>query len=221
MSEISHLEEAGFELKRAALGTESLEPLLRLSAPTAVSDPVYHRSGGAFAARGLLRKVPALGRQLEASGIDALASAALGERAVPIDATFFDKHARANWTVPGHQDRIVAVSSTTNRKHRIRDGIAYAEVDAQTLAGLIALRLHFDATDVDSGALCVVPGTHRNGVMTHLQILEVPLERYLPCAAAPGDVLLLRPLLLHRSSPSRSDGQRRVLHVVYAPKELA
>jgi hypothetical protein len=56
--------------------------------------------------------------------------------------------------------------------------------------------------------------------MTNGQILEVPLERYVPCAAAAGDVLVLRPLLLHRSSRSRGDGQRRVLHVVYATKEL-
>ena len=149
-----------------------------------------------------------------------MATAALGERAVPIDATFFDKHARANWTVPGHQDRIIAIAGATERKHRIRDGIAYAELDAQTLAGLIALRIHFDVADGDTGALCVVPGSHRNGVMTNGQIREIPVERYVPCTAAAGDVLVLRPLLLHRSAPSRGDGQRRVLHVVYATMEV-
>jgi hypothetical protein len=80
-----------------------------------------------------------------------------------------DKHARANWTVPGHQDRIVAVAATTARKHRIRDGIAYAELDAITLAGLVALRIHFDPTDGETGALCVVPGSHLNGVMPSAQ----------------------------------------------------
>jgi len=50
--------------------------------------------------------------------------------------------------------------------------------------------------------------------------MNVPLERYIACRAAPGDVLILRPLLLHRSSPSRGEGRRRVLHVVYATKEL-
>ena len=202
------------------MNAECLDLLLRLTTPAAVSGAVHHRAGGAFAARGLLQKVPELGGQLEACGINALASAALGDRAVPIDATFFDKHARANWTVPGHQDRIMAIASSTERKHRIRDGVAYAELDAKTLAGLVALRIHFDPTDGDTGALCVVPGSHQSGVMTNGQILAVPLERYVPCAAAAGDVLVLRPLLLHRSSPSRGDGQRRVLHVVYATNEL-
>jgi hypothetical protein len=40
-----------------------------------------------------------------------------------------------------------------------------------------------------------------------------------PCTADVGDVLILRPLLLHRSSPSQGAGQRRVLHVVYGAQE--
>lgn len=216
----SDLESAGFTLRRDVVNAESRDLLLRLTTPAVISGAVHHRVGGAFAARGLLRKVSELARLLEACGIDGLASAALGDRAVPLDATFFDKHARANWTVPGHQDRVVAVASTTPRKHRIRDGIAYAKLDAKTLAGLVALRIHFDATDGDSGALGVVPGSHLNGVMPNEQILKVPLEQYVSCAAGAGDVLILRPLLLHRSSPSRGKGQRRVLHVVYGTQKL-
>ena len=219
-AESADLETAGFTLKRDVVNADDRDLLLRLTTPAAVAGAVHHRAGSAFAARGLLRKVPELGRELQAYGIDALASAVLGDRVAPIDATFFDKHARANWTVPGHQDRVLAVATGTTRKHRIRDGVAYAELDAQTLAGLVALRIHFDPTDGDTGALCVVPGSHRNGVLTNNQILEVPLDRYVPCAARAGDVLVLRPLLLHRSSASRGDGQRRVLHVVYATNEL-
>jgi ectoine hydroxylase-related dioxygenase (phytanoyl-CoA dioxygenase family) len=117
-----------------------------------------------------------------------------------------DKQARANWTVPGHQDRVVAVAATTAKKHRLRDGVAYAELDAKTLTGLVALRIHFDPTDAETGALCVVPGSHLHGVLPNDRILNVPLDRYVPCAAGAGDVLVLRPLLLHRSSPSRGEG---------------
>lgn len=110
--------------KTDAVGAECRDLLLSLTTPAFVANAVHHRAGGAFAARGLLRKVAELGRRLEACGLNALATAALGDRAMPIDATFFDKHARANWTVPGHQDRIMAVTGTTKRKHRIRDGIS-------------------------------------------------------------------------------------------------
>lgn len=216
----SEFETAGFTLARAVVNAENREQLLRLTTPAVSSGAVHHRGGDAFAARGLLSKVSELRQLLEACGIDALASTVLGERAVPLDATFFDKHARANWTVPGHQDRIVAVAATTARKHRLRDGIAHAELDAKTLAGLVALRIHFDPTHAETGALCVVPGSHLDGVMPSGQISNVPLDQYVPCAAGAGDVLILRPLLLHRSSPSRGEGQRRVLHVVYGTQEL-
>lgn len=216
----SEFETAGFTLARGVVNAESRELLLRLTTPVLGAGAVHHRGGDTFAARGLLSKVSELRQLLEACGIDALASTVLGGRAVPLDAIFFDKHARANWTVPGHQDRIVAVAATTARKHRIRDGIAHAELDAKTLAGLVALRIHFDPTDAETGALCVVPRSHLDGVMPSRQISNVPLGHYVPCAARAGDVLILRPLLLHRSSPSRGDGQRRVLHVVYGSQEL-
>jgi hypothetical protein len=175
--------------------------------------------GNPFAARALLWKVQNLTALLESCGLTALASQLLGNRAFPIDATYFDKHARANWTVPGHQDRILPVDDDSRRKDRIREGIAYAEPDAHTLAQLVALRLHFDMTDGDTGALSVVPGSHLSGVLSTAQIRGIPLERYVMCPAAPGDVVAMRPLLLHRSSPSRGEGRRRVLHVVYAAED--
>jgi hypothetical protein len=178
----SDLETAGFTLARNFVNPESRDRLLRLTTPALASGAVHHRNGGAFAARGLLRKVPELSPLLEVCGIDALASAVLGDRAIPLDATIFDKHARANWTVPGHQDRIVAVAATTARKHRIRDGVAYAELEAKTLAGLVALRIHFDPTDGDSGALCVVPESHLHGVVPSGPLSNIPIEQYVPCA---------------------------------------
>ena len=210
------LENAGFELALNVVARQARDDLLRSTNTESVAGSVRHRSGGPFAARGLLWKIERLTALLESCGLTALASLLLGRSAFPIDAMYFDKHARANWTVPGHQDRIFPVSDDSCKKGRIRDGIAYAELDADTLADLVALRLHFDETDTDTGALQVVPASHLNGVLTTAQILEIPVQRYIPCPAATGDVLAMRPLLLHRSSPSKGEGRRRVLHVVYA-----
>jgi ectoine hydroxylase-related dioxygenase (phytanoyl-CoA dioxygenase family) len=153
---------------------------------------------------------------LQATGITALASARLGLPAFPVDAIFLDKSVEANWTVPAHQDRVLPVASDCEGKHRIRDGIPYAEPDAQTLSRLLALRIHFDSTDATSGALCFVPGSHRDGVLSDAAVSHVSLSSFIPCTAHAGDVILMRPLTLHRSSPSQGQGHRRVLHVVYA-----
>ena len=84
------------------------------------------------------------------------------------------------------------------------------------LANLLALRLHFDASDANTGALCVVPASHSNKVLSSAQVRAIPLQRNVPCPGVPGDVLAMRPLLLHRSSPTNAHAPRRVLHVVYA-----
>lgn len=215
------LTNAGFVLARGVVDERARQDLLRSSDAALSASPVNRRVGNPFAARALLCRVKNLTALLVSCGMTALASQLLGHRAFPIDATYFDKHARANWAVPGHQDRILPVDDASRRKDRIRDGIAYAEPDANTLAQLVALRLHFDVTDGDTGALSVVLASHLNGVLTTAQILEIPLRRYVLCPAAPGDVLAMRPLLLHRSSPSRGEGQRRVLHVVYAAGDPA
>jgi hypothetical protein len=217
----AELDSAGFELAQNVIVEPSLNDLLRSTVMGLAAGAISHRSGANFAARGLLWKIERLPEQLESCGLTALASLLLGHRAFPIDAMFFDKHARANWTVPGHQDRLFPVSDDSSRKGRTRDGIAYAEPDADTLADLLALRIHFDATDADTGALQVVPASHLKGVLTTAQILEVPVQSYVPCPAAPGDVLAMKPLVLHRSSPSKGTAQRRVLHVVYATREPA
>jgi hypothetical protein len=179
---------------------------------------VMHRSGIAFAARGLLATVPELPAALQESGVTALASTALGAAAHPIDAIFFDKHLGANWAVPGHQDRLFPVASGSHGS-RVRGGVAYGEPDGETLARLVAMRIHFDPTDDDSGALCVVPGSHHRGVLTGEDLRNVTLTEFVACPAAAGDILIMRPLLIHRSSPSRGERRRRVLHVVYAPTQ--
>jgi hypothetical protein len=40
------------------------------------------------------------------------------------------------------------------------------------------------------------------------------------CTARSGDVLALRPLLLHASSKGSGNGRRRVLHFVFGPRAL-
>jgi hypothetical protein len=46
---------------------------------------------------------------------------------------------------------------------------------------------------------------------------EVPEEI---CCLDAGDALIMRPLLLHGSSPARKPGHRRVIHLEFAPADL-
>jgi hypothetical protein len=166
----------------------------------------------------LLEVVPDLSALLLESGMTEVARSVLGDGAFPMDAIFFDKRPDANWTVPGHQDRLMPVAEVVP-EGRMRDGVPCVRASADVLGTLLALRLHFDSCGKRSGALQIVPGSHRLGVVPDRALAEVGLDRYQTCPAAPGDVLLMRPLVLHRSSPSQDTGGRRVLHVVYAAEQ--
>ncbi len=221
ISPFDRLTADGVALVKAAIGDIEIERLSSLI--EAAADVVRRRSGSAYAARNLFRDVPELREVLAKCGVDRLASEALGQAAFTVDAIYFDKHAEANWGVPGHQDVLMPIVSIgepgARRRGRVRDGVTYLEASDETLASLVALRLHLDDCDPANGALCVVPGSHRSGRLREAEIAAIPLEQYVACPASRGDVLLMKPLIVHRSAPAQRPARRRVLHVVYATEQ--
>lgn len=145
----------------------------------------------------------------------------LGGYAVPFRATLFDKSAEANWLVVWHQDKALPLRERKDTPGwgplSLKEGIVYAHAPANALARVVALRVHLDDSGTANGPLRVLPGTHREGVLTDEEIRalghEVPS---VDCLVAKGGVLAMRPLLVHASSKSQSDMARRVLHIEYA-----
>ena len=79
-----------------------------------------------------------------------------------------------------------------------------------------------DATP-DNGCLCVIPGSHRRGLLTHClrSGARIPDEllggRPVPVPMQRGDVLLVHHLTEHASLPNVSDGIRWSLDLRYQP----
>ena len=87
---------------------------------------------------------------------------------------------------------------------------------------MIPLRWHLDDCDESNGALRVISGSHRRGRLSAGQITEIrKTEKEVTCSIRAGDVLLMRPLLLHASSQATVPRHRRVVHVEYATQALA
>jgi ectoine hydroxylase-related dioxygenase (phytanoyl-CoA dioxygenase family) len=148
----------------------------------------------------------------------------LGEDAFALRATFFDKTALANWRVGWHQDQIIEVAARVDapgyQGWSVKDGAAHVRPPAGVLAGMVAARIHLDDTFEDNGPLDVSAGSHRHGWIAdgeearHLErgVITVTAER--------GDVLVMKPLILHRSRAAGRPVRRRVLHVEYAAADL-
>jgi len=206
-----------------ALDDEQLAELWSEVCPESAVGAIRARSRLAYGARGLLVARPWLRSSLAELGLDRIAEAVLGAGAFPIDAVFLDKRPDANWAVPAHQDVVVAIPSgamlagVRNIKHR--HGLSHGEPADHVLSELVALRVHFDDAGADTGGLSVASGSHTRGRLSAVEIRQLAPECYRCYDCRAGDVLLMRPLAVHRSGRSALPASRRVLHIVYAPRD--
>jgi ectoine hydroxylase-related dioxygenase (phytanoyl-CoA dioxygenase family) len=85
---------------------------------------------------------------------------------------------------------------------------------------MVALRIHLDECGPDNAPLRVIPGSHGNGKLADVQISQAVDEGSQAALTVPkGAILLMRPLLLHASSPAVTAEHRRVLHIELAPPD--
>jgi ectoine hydroxylase-related dioxygenase (phytanoyl-CoA dioxygenase family) len=180
------------------------------------------RRGGA---RFTLSQSPALHSAATRSPLAAIARACLGARCFPVRALYFDKTTVANWKVTWHQDLTIAVE---RRKEAPgfgpwseKNGIVHVQPPTHVLERMIAARLHLDDCGETNGPLRVIPGSHKAGRLSTRDVVAWrDRAPEVVCTARRGDVLLMRPLLLHASSPATTPEHRRVLHVEFASEAL-
>jgi hypothetical protein len=204
----------------AALDDDSLSLLWSQVQPTTAAGTVANRSG-VYGARALLIARPRLRQLLAELHLDDVAAHALGGPGFPIDALFFDKNSEINWAVPAHQDVVVPVPSSVTaasvRNLRTRHGATYGEPPVHVLEELVAIRVHFDDSTTASGGLCVLPGSHSRGRWSETNLRHIPPEAFRHYDCSLGDLLLMKPLVVHRSPRATRPVRRRVLHLLYAP----
>ena len=221
------LDTQGFVLVPDALSPAQVAPLAEAVDSALASATAYRRGGSAYALRGLLDVVPEIARLAYSSRLRAPVEAILGPNAVVVRSLLFDKTPDANWKVPWHQDRTIAVRERREADGfgpwSVKAGVTHVQPPAALLERMLTLRLHLDPCDESNGPLRVLPGSHRGGFLSPGQIRAWRERGDAPkscCSARSGDILLMRPLLLHASSPAERPGRRRVVHLEWAAGDL-
>lgn len=134
----------------------------------------------------------------------------------------FDKSPEANWGVPWHQDRVISVADRADvpgfRNWSRKQGTWHVEPPEELLQQMLFVRLHLDDNLAENGAMQIAPGTHHLGKIPAGEA-EAIAEQHKPqvMEARAGDVLVLKMLTLHGSSPAQIPARRRVLRLDFAP----
>ena len=161
----------------------------------------------------------------QSKNLRSLVETVVGESARVVRGVYFDKQRDANWKVAWHQDLTIAVKERFDVEGfsgwSFKAGIQHVQPPASILEQMIAVRIHLDDADETNGCLRVIPGSHRLGRLTADQIthLRTPKE-IVSCVIRSGDVMLMRPLLLHASSLALQPAHRRVIHLEYCAATL-
>ena len=164
---------------------------------------------------------PLIAALLSQPAVRDLVAEAVGPAARPVCAIAFDKTERANWLVPWHQDRTIAVKARDDgapvTNWTVKAGVPHCEAPVELLERMVTLRWHLDLIGPADGGLRVLPGSHRKGRLTAEEIALLAKETpAVELAVSAGTVLALRPLLVHGSRRRTTRGHRRILHVELA-----
>jgi phytanoyl-CoA dioxygenase PhyH len=215
----SEMDERGFGALRSAVWSAQCDELLRDLAGAA------SEGGKRGGARLHLAMLPSIHRAATQSALRDAACRVLGPSAFPVRVLYFDKTAEANWRVAWHQDVTIAVRERVQAPGfgpwSVKAGSQHVQPPVSILERMVAVRLHLDDCGGSNGPLRVIPGSHKSGRLSASDIAAIRArDSEHSCVARRGDVIVLRPLLLHASSPATEPGHRRVLHIEFACEPL-
>ncbi|HEY9127408.1 MAG TPA: phytanoyl-CoA dioxygenase family protein [Acidobacteriaceae bacterium] len=214
----------GFSVMPCVLTTHQVETLISALEEEQKADSLRRR-GEVFAIRNLLAASTEVRKLAVSAAMLDLAVEILGPEAAPVRGILFDKTPNANWKVPWHQDATIAVSEKIDLEGygpwSVKAGVLHVQPPALVLERMLSIRLHLDDCDETNGALKVIPRSHLQGRIPESDASQLGSNGpAVVCEALAGDALLMRPLLLHASSPAVSPRHRRVIHIDYAAMTL-
>jgi len=221
---LPRLEEDGFALIAGAVPPSTVHALLAALEATTEGEGVRRREN-VYAIRNLLEVVPAVRELARSPEVRALVEPVLGTGACAVRGILFDKTPDANWKVAWHQDLTIAVRERREVEGfgpwSEKAGVVHVQRPAAVLERMITVRLSLDPCGPENGPVCVIPGSHAHGRLSAGEVQRRRTEEEaVPTCLPAGGVLLMRPLLLHASSPSTSPAHRRVVHLEFAAGEL-
>jgi len=139
----------------------------------------------------------------------------------PVRLVTFEKNTETNWSLPWHQDRVIAVQDKIETdgfsNWTKKSGVWHCEPPVTTLEKMLFVRVHLDKNTKTNGAMEIALNSHSKGKILASQATETAQKHTTEVTTAEaGDVLVLPMLTLHRSLPSETKECRQTLRIDFA-----
>jgi ectoine hydroxylase-related dioxygenase (phytanoyl-CoA dioxygenase family) len=186
--------------------------------------PMLRSRGHVYGIRNLVDLWPPALSVAHEAGLREVVAAVLGKGCGLVRSIYFDKPPERTWSLPWHRDTTIAVrnskyASGEFRRPTVKAGVPHVEAPPWLLRRMLTALVALDDVTDENGPLLVIPGSHEEA-----NVDDVPAQEDLRAQARSihmraCDVLLIRPLVIHRSGPSKAATKqhRRTLHFEFAP----
>lgn len=210
------LKRDGYQLLR---GFYSREESVALARAIAAAGTAGTSGKTVYALRQVAARVPDFMQHIVAARCLQMLQPLFTGTPVLVKSIWFDKPAEANWFVPWHQDCVITVDRRLPGKAGFlnwttKGNYAGVQPPRELLEQVWTMRIHLDDATAANGALWVLPGSHTRGFIRSEEPVNENDAKLVEAAC--GDVLLMRPLLLHRSSRATVNLPRRILHLEFS-----
>lgn len=148
----------------------------------------------------------------------------IGQRFFLTKAIYLDKLAEADSELHWHQRMTINVKTKIDTDGffgwKSKAGIYEVSPTEDILKNTIIVRIHFEDSNDQNGALKIFPGSHNKKLSPSEIELITQSSIPLTCEVAMSGIHIMKPLLLHASSKATSQKHQKVLHLEFNTMEL-
>jgi ectoine hydroxylase-related dioxygenase (phytanoyl-CoA dioxygenase family) len=223
MTNREELDDHGFTILAGIFSDDEIDAILSAINSLDSSRETFRKSDAVFAIRQFLKEIPDISKLVFNENFKATIRSFIGDDFFVVKSIYFDKPEKSNWFVPYHQDLTISVDQRVDDARygpwTVKQNQFAVQPPLEILKSIYTIRIHLDNTDEDNGALKVIPGSHTKGIYRP-ETIDWTKESATICSVPKGGIMLMRPLLLHSSSRTTNNRQRRVIHIEFSNANL-
>lgn len=141
-----------------------------------------------------------------------------------IKSVYFDKPPSANWIVNWHQELTINLVERKEingyKNWRVTKNRVIVRSPREFLEKIFTIRIHLDDCMEENGALRIIEGSHKEGVIEIKDWMKDKKGTEKVCEVKAGGIIIMKPLILHSSRRTENMKNRRVIHVEFTDEEL-